>query len=130
MTFPFVPVFLGVLLVYMVYSEWARLDSRYLVAAALVLLVATAIVDAAGATAAANTLAEFVFFLLAAGVVLLLVDHVRDRPRGGEETVGGSGPGSRHSDPAETAQQWEGTADEALEGPEQESVALVDAPGQ
>lgn len=130
MTFPFVPVFLGVLLVYMVYSEWARLDSRYLVAAALVLLVATAIVDAAGATAAANTLAEFVFFLLAGGVVLLLVDHVRDRPRGGEEAVDGSGPGSRNSDPTETTQQWEGTADESLEGPEQESVALVDAPGQ
>ncbi len=78
MAFPYVLAFLGLLGVYMVYSEWARLDSRYLVAGALVLLVVTALVDAAGATAAANTLAEFVFFLLAAGVVLLLVDHVRD----------------------------------------------------
>ncbi len=130
MAFPFVPVFLGVLLAYMVYSEWVRLDSRYLVAGALVLLVVTAIVDAAGATGAANTLAEFVFFLLAGGVVLLLVDHVRDRPRRGDEPTGSSGPGARHADATDPAQEWEGMADETLDSPEQESVTLVHAPGQ
>ncbi len=77
MAFPYVPAFLALLVVYMAYSEWARLDSRYLIASALVLLVATALVDAAGATDLANTLAEFVFFLLAAGVVGVLLDHQR-----------------------------------------------------
>jgi hypothetical protein len=129
-TFPYVPVFLGVLLVYMFYSEWIGLDSRYLVAGALVLLVVTAIVDAAGATGAANTLAEFVFFLLAGGVVLLLVDHVRERPREREEDVGGSGPGPGHPDAPDASQEWQGMPDESLDSPEQETVALVDAPGQ
>jgi hypothetical protein len=128
--FPYVPVFLGVLLVYMVYSEWSHLDSRYLVAGALGLLIITAIVDAAGATAAANTLAEFVFFLLAGGVVLLLVDHVRERPRDLEPEGKDSGPRARDADPPDATQEWQGTPDEALDGPEQESVALVDAPGQ
>jgi hypothetical protein len=75
---PYTDIFLGLLGAYMVYSAWARLDSRYLIAGALVLLVAAAIVDASGATGAANTLAVYVFFLLAGGVVLLLVDHVRE----------------------------------------------------
>jgi len=77
--FPYVPVFLVLLLIYMVYSEWVRLDSRYLIGAALLLLAVTAVVDALGATGTANLLAEFVFFLLGGGVVLLLVDHVRER---------------------------------------------------
>jgi hypothetical protein len=77
-TFPYTGVFLGLLGAYMIYSEWARLDSRYLIAGALVLLVVAAVVDAAGATGAANTIAVYVFFLLAGGVVLLLVDHVRE----------------------------------------------------
>jgi len=81
MDVPYALVFVGLLLAYMVYSGWARLDARYLLGAALILLVATAVVDAAGDTNAANTLAEFVFFLLAGGVVLLLVEYVRDKPR-------------------------------------------------
>ena len=39
MTFPYVAAFLVLLLAYMVYSQWARLDSRYPIAAALLLLV-------------------------------------------------------------------------------------------
>lgn len=78
MSFPYTDLFLALLLAYMVYSEWARLDSRFLIAGALVLLVGAAVVDAAGATGVANTLAVYVFFLLAGGVVLLLVDHVRE----------------------------------------------------
>jgi MFS superfamily sulfate permease-like transporter len=70
--------FLAALLVYMVYSEWVGLDSRYVVGAALVLLVIDAVIDAGGATNLANTVAVYVFFLLAAGVVLLLVDQVRE----------------------------------------------------
>ncbi len=126
MAFPFVPIFLALLLLYMVYSAWVRLDSRYLVAGALVLLIATAVVDAAGATAAANTLAEFVFFLLAGGVVLLLVDHVRDTRRPGRS---GSAPGAGDPDAPDGPQQRERPTEEALDGAEQQTVPLVDAPG-
>ena len=98
MTLPYTEIFLGLLAGYMVYSAWARLDSRYLIAGALVLLVAAAIVDAAGAAAVANTLAVYVFLLLAGGVVLLLVDHVREErrpsatePAGSQRGEGGSG---------------------------------------
>jgi hypothetical protein len=124
--FPYIPVFLALLLAYMVYSQWARLDSRYPIAAALVLLVATAGVDAAGATATANTLAEFVFFLLAAGIVLLLLDHARSaRPR-----PAGSAVAAGDSQPADPPHERQGPTEEALDRPEQEPVALVDRPGQ
>jgi hypothetical protein len=129
-TFPYVAVFVGLLVAYMVYSEWARLDSRYLIAAALVLLVATALVDAAGSTDAANTLAEFVFFLLAGGVVLLLVDHVRERPSVREPSAGDSAPGTREPDPPDAAQERQRPADQSLERPEEQLIPLVHAPGQ
>lgn len=118
MTFPYVPAFLGVLVVYMVYSEWVRLDSRYLVAGALVLLVATALVDAAGDTGTANTLAEFVFFLLAGGVVLLLVDHVREGPHASAPVRPSSLPRRRHSDPPDPPKEWQGPTDQSFHGPE------------
>lgn len=70
--------FLALLLAYMVYSQWTRLDSRYLILAALVLLVITAAVDAAGAIGTANVLAVYVFYLLAGGVLLLVIDHIRE----------------------------------------------------
>jgi hypothetical protein len=65
----------------MIYSQWVRLDSRYPIVAALVLLVLAAIADAVGSANAANLLAIFVIFLLGAGVVLLILDHLRDAPR-------------------------------------------------
>jgi hypothetical protein len=74
---PLEAIFLVLFVVYLVYSEWAGLDSRYPIAAGLVLLVVAAVADAAGAVDAANTLAVYVFFLLAGGVLLLLIDHVR-----------------------------------------------------
>ena len=43
MAFPYTEVFHGLLLAYMDSSVWARLDARYPIAAALVLLVVTAI---------------------------------------------------------------------------------------
>lgn len=111
MSLPYTELFVGLLVAYMAYSAWARLDSRYLIAGALALLVAAAIVDAGGATGAANTLAVYVFLLLAGGVVLLLVDHIRDRPTapggGRPPSDGGSGtseppaqtPNERHAEP-------------------------------
>ncbi len=80
--------FLLLLGIYMVYSQWAGLDSRYPIAAALVLLVVAAVLDAGGETGPANTVATYLFFLLAAGVVLLLVDHVRHP----EQEGGADGP--------------------------------------
>jgi hypothetical protein len=128
-TFPFVPVFLALLLAYMVYSEWAHLDSRYPIAAALVLLVVTAVVDAAGAIAEANTLAEYVFFLLAGGVVLLLVDHVRagrEAPDAGA-SGGSSSERAGEAEPAEATEERERAAQQSLDRAEQHPVAVVDA---
>jgi hypothetical protein len=116
--FPFVPAFLLVLLTYMGYSEWARLDSRYLIVGALGLLLVTAVVDAAGATDRANTLAEFVFLLLAGGVVLLLVDHLRDRPPAPPGRGWFSGLRTGKPDPSDAPQEQQRPADQSLDGPE------------
>ena len=103
MEVPYDVIFVGPLVAYLVYSVWARLDGRYPIVAALALLVATAVVDAAGNTNAADSMAEFVFFLLAGGVVLLLIEHFRARP-----TVGGlttSGPGTSQRPAPESTQE-------------------------
>ncbi|MGA7922593.1 MAG: hypothetical protein WCA77_01270 [Thermoplasmata archaeon] len=94
MGFPYDAAFLALLAVYLVYSVWQHLDPRFPILAALILLVVTALVDAAGAGAEANTLAVFVFFLLAGGVLLLLIDSVRPRPSADVRTreSPGSGP--------------------------------------
>jgi len=116
MSIPYPLLFLALLLLYMVYSEWAGLDSRYPVAAALGLLVVTAVVDALGNVPAANTLAEYVFLLLAGGVVLLLVDHLR----AGRKVV--SEPAARSvapDPPGEAAHERHGSADQVLHRPEQ-----------
>ena len=128
MSFPYVEVFLALLVVYMAYSTWARLDARYPIVAALVLLIVTAIVDASGAGSAANTLAEFVFFLLGAGVVLLLIDHARAARRSTDPT--GGLVGTAAGEPAESAQPRQGTTDDPLDRLEQQPVAVVDAPGR
>ena len=127
MAFPYTEVFLGLLLAYMVSSVWARLDARYPIAAALVLLVVTAVVDAAGEGASANTLAEYVFFLLGAGVVLLLIEHVRKAPDTGTTAgrVGSESPADTVS--ADPSHPGEGHAEDSLHGVEQEPVPLVHA---
>lgn len=128
MAVPYTEIFLGLLLAYMVYSAWARLDGRYPIGAALVLLVAAAVTDAAGATSAANTLAIFVFFLLAAGVILLLVEHIREGRSPGPDA---SLPGEEavaQAPVAEAAQPGELAADEPLDHLEGKPVPPVDAP--
>lgn len=121
MTFPYTDLFLALLGAYMVYSQWARLDSRYPIAGALVLLVVAAVVDAAGATDAANTIAVYVFFLLAGGVVLLLIDHVRDgrSPRPAPPDRSESGGDRTEDPPAHPADGRQPTAEEPLHGLEQ-----------
>ena len=113
MTFPFTLVFLALLAAYAVYSVWADLDPRYPVGAALVLLAAAAVTDAAGATGAANALAEYVFFLLAAGVVLLLVDPVRRGRPVGPPTSAGAEPAVVPT--AEPADERQGPSDQRLD---------------
>jgi len=112
-SFPFAEVFLALLVAYMAYSVWTGLDARYPIAAALLLLVVTAVVDALGDTDAANTLAEFVFFLLGAGVLLLLIDHVRESrvpPRAEAAGLADIPQG----EPAEAANEWQGSTEETL----------------
>src|SRR5208282_1598478 len=127
MDIPYSTIFVGLLLAYLVYSVWARLDGRYPIVAALVLLVVTAVVDAAGNADAANSLAEYVFFLLAGGVVLLVIEQVRARPAAPSAPASGS-PGAKGI-PAEATDEGEGTADQTLHGLEQQPVSLVDRPG-
>ena len=126
MDIPYTTIFVGLLVAYLVYSAWARLDGRYPIGAALVLLVVIAVVDAAGNVAAANSLAEFVFFLLAGGVVLLLIEHVRDRP---EVAVTNSGTAAPESVAAEAPEERKGTADQSLDRLEEKPVPFVDRPG-
>ncbi|HTP54207.1 MAG TPA: hypothetical protein VML94_04475 [Thermoplasmata archaeon] len=119
MTVPYSLAFLGLLGAYMVYSQWAGLDSRYPVGAALVLLVAAAVADAAGATGVANSFAEYVFFLLGAGVVLLLVDHLRDGRKNAGATPSSAGVVTTERPSPEPPKESEPTADHPLDRPEQ-----------
>lgn len=109
MDIPYATIFVGLLVAYIVYSAWARLDGRYPIGAALVLLVITAVVDAAGNVTAANTLAEYVFFLLAGGVVLLLIEHVRDQRDAGPPKRSDVAMAERK--PTETTEERKGSAD-------------------
>lgn len=128
MSFPYIAVFVGLLLAYMGYSIWAGLDPRYPIGAALVLLVATAIVDALGDTQTANTLAEYVFFLLGAGVLLLLIDHLRE---GRKRPESSSSLAPRAEGKAtETPEQGKRTTDQTFDRLQKEPIPIVDASGR
>jgi len=127
MDIPYTTIFVGLLLAYLVYSVWARLDGRYPIGAALVLLVVTAVVDAAGEVDAANSLAEYVFFLLAGGVVLLLIEHVRDRA--GSPSANPSGSTTPEGVSPEATEERKGPADQLLDGLEEKAVPVVDRTG-
>lgn len=121
---PYLVVFLALLAAYMVYSGWTGLDPRLPVAGALALLVVTAVVDALGDSSAANTFAEYVFFLLAGGVVLLLFAHVK------ETRARPLAPGHPGGPPAEAADERHLAPEKTFDDPEQQPVAVVDAPGE
>jgi hypothetical protein len=76
MGLPYVWIFAGLLLAYMVSAKWAGLDSRYPVAMGLGLLLASCVADAAGAHSTASQLAEFVIFLFLGGTVLVLGEYL------------------------------------------------------
>lgn len=75
----FVATFAALLLLYMAYSQWARLDPRWPIGGGLVLLAFAGLADAGGAHDLANTIAVYTFLLLGAGIVLLLADYVREQ---------------------------------------------------
>jgi hypothetical protein len=76
---PFLAIFVGLLVAYLAASARSGLDSRYPILMAVVVLLAAAILAVAGYRASANTLAEYVFLLLAGGIALLAFDDVRPR---------------------------------------------------
>ncbi len=102
MAFPYVPTFVALLLAYLVYSAWARLDARIPIVGAIALFAAAAAADGLGNFAVAATLSEFSALLLGAGVVLLLVDRWRERRAGGVPGLGG--PTSSNPEPADPSQ--------------------------
>ena len=119
--------FVGLLLAYMAYSVWARLDPRYPVAGGVGLLIVAGIADASGAYSAAGVLGIYAFFLFGAGVLLLTIDTARKPrretlvvPAGGVEpaTERGEAPDERHR-----------ATEEPLHGLEKETVPVVDRPG-
>jgi uncharacterized membrane protein YoaK (UPF0700 family) len=114
-SFPYVPVFIVLLVAYMVYSEWAGLDSRFVVVAAFVLLIVTAAAYAVGTIDLADSLAGFVVYLLAGGVVLVLVDEVRDGAPGRSRARWGSGVRSWQARSTDPSQERQGTPDQPFE---------------
>lgn len=79
MVFPFLLLFVGLLLAYMVTASWAGTDPRYLVAFGLAVLVGSATAAAGFGYTSAVTLAEFAPFLLLGGMILMIIDD-RRRP--------------------------------------------------
>jgi uncharacterized membrane protein len=66
------------LLIYFIVSLKLKLDSRIPIALALGLLFMTAITLVQGAESSANQLAVFAYYLLVVGVVLQLIEYIRN----------------------------------------------------
>lgn len=81
MALPWDELILPLIVAYLAYIVWTRQDGRYPIVLALILLLASAVADAAGDLSAANTLAVFVFYFLVGGVVVLLIEHLREGRR-------------------------------------------------
>lgn len=79
MTAYYVPLFLALLVGYLVTSSWAGFDSRYPFVLAGGLLAVTTAAEVAGDKATGNIFAEYVLLLLAGGVILLAIDTYRAR---------------------------------------------------
>lgn len=129
MALPYLEIFLGLFVVYLVYSALTHMDARYPIGAALLMLVAAAVADAANSVDLANTLAEYVFLLLAGGVLLLLVDHLRSTPHpspAGSDSEGSLGP---EGVPAEPSREGDTAPNQGLDRVEEQLVPLVDAAG-
>lgn len=96
MALPDYVVFIVVLSAYIWWSERAGLDSRYPFFMAIGLLVAGVLTEMSRDYAAALVLSEFVFFLIAGGIVTLIIDHLREA-LGAARLGGPSGKGANLS---------------------------------
>ena len=70
-------VFLATLAVY----AWRKYDCRLLVAIAIILLVACAVLLAEGMESFANRVAIWAYYFLVIGVIGLLIEYVREKPK-------------------------------------------------
>ena len=101
--FPFQLAFVGLLAAYCVYSFWARLDPRYPMYGAFLLLLGAIGAQWVGSAGAADNLALDVIFALGAAVALAGAERLRPR-RTSSERAPPETPG------AEPAQAVEPTA--------------------
>lgn len=77
MTLSFLLIFVLLLPVYLVSAEWAKLDSRYPLAMAVLLLGAALVIASAGNLKVASALTPYVFYLLAGGAVAVGISQLR-----------------------------------------------------
>ncbi len=105
MPLPYLEIFVGLLALYVACSAWLRLDSRYPIAMALLLLVTAAVEAGLGHASLANTTAGYVFLLLAGGIVLLVVDHLRERSAVGGRPRTSAAPSRPPTAPGETSDE-------------------------
>ncbi len=112
---PYLEIFLALFAIYLGYSAWTRLDARYPIFAALLMLVAAAVADAANAVDLANTLAEYVFCLLAGGVVLLLIEHLRTSGTPSHGAGGSAGSISPQGVAPEPPHEGDAPSDQSLD---------------
>jgi drug/metabolite transporter superfamily protein YnfA len=69
--------FMGIALVYALYSGWARLDPRWPLAAALLLFVGAAVLRIDGAQIGGNLLTAYGMVSILVSLALMLTEHVR-----------------------------------------------------
>lgn len=70
-------VFVIVVIAYVIYSAWTRLDSRFLIVAVVVIPTIAAIEYGLGRTGQASSLADYFFIVLGGFIALLVIDDLR-----------------------------------------------------
>ena len=130
MTAPYLDLFLGAFIVYLVYSAWTRLDSRFPILAALALIVVAGALDVEGSTARAGTLEEYIVIFLGGGIVLLVVDHVREARQGANPPSESAARVSPDQASPDAPNERERSPDQPFDGLEKEPVTVVDAAGR
>jgi hypothetical protein len=111
----YVLAFVGLLAAYLAYAAYARLDPRWPILGAFVLLVAGAALDASGNPNGAELLGVDAFLALLGGLVAMAL------------TAPG-GPGRLAAPGAEPVDEREPEADPPLDDLEEHPVAVVDRP--
>ncbi len=97
----FLALWLVIVSAYAGYSLWARLDPRYLLGAALLMVIAAAVLEALGDVAAANALAVDTFFAFLAGLVVLVLDRAISERRATRNLGRAAGPAEPAGEPTD-----------------------------